>query len=214
MGGRGSSSSSGGGGGTGGVGAGDIISTTSLVSARESQAKEVDEVLSVFNDVYNEYGSQVNDIQIAVMDSKSHAMAYYDFGDNIAVNAAYFNSAKMTSAMESCVQSGFHPSTGNKTAMQAVVAHELGHKLTADVATKLGQSGFSGLDAAAGKIVREAKKKTGHKKSADLAAQISGYAKTNHAETVAEAYCDVYCNGSKAKRESRAIVDVINGYLK
>ncbi len=212
MGGRGSSSSSGGG-GTGGVNAGDILDTTSLVSAREIRQKEVDEVLSVFNDVYNEYGSQVTDIHIALMDSKSHALAYYDSGDNIAVNAKYFNSATMNKAMVDSIAAGYHPKMGNKTAMQAVVAHELGHKLTADVATKLNQAGFGNLNTVAGRIVREAKKKIGYKNS-DFAAKISGYAKTNHAETVAEAYCDVYCNGGKAKRESRAIVDVINGYLK
>ena len=49
---------------------------------------------------------------------------------------------------------------------------------------------------------------------AGMASKISGYAKTNPAETVAEAFCDVYCNGSKARKESKAIVNVIDGYLK
>ena len=34
------------------------------------------------------------------------------------------------------------------------------------------------------------------------------------AEALAEAFADVYCNGSKASKESKAIVDVMNSYLK
>lgn len=214
FGGRGSSSSSGGGGGTGGVSAGDIISTRSLVSEREGQRELVDETLSVFSEVYDEYGAQVTDIQLATMTPGSGAMAYYDSEGNIAFNEVYFNTARMESAYASCVKSGFHPSNGNKTALQAVAAHELGHKLTADVGEKLGQAGFGNLDSVSKRIVSEARAKTSHKSTAQMTQKISGYAKTSHAEAIAEAFSDVFCNGKKARSESKAIVDVLNGYLK
>ena len=62
--------------------------------------------------------------------------------------------------------------------------------------------------------MKEAKKQTGHKTMSGMAGKISGYAKTKPSETVAEAFCDVYCNGKKAHKESIAIVNVMNGYLK
>lgn len=215
MGGRGSSSSSSGyGGGTGGVSAADIISTKSLISEREREQALVDETMGVFQAVYDEYGAQVEDIQLAKMKAGSNALAYYDAGGNIAVNEKFFNKAKMDAAYKHCVESGYHPSNGNKTALQAVVAHELGHKLTADVGAKLGQAGFGSLDSVASKIVGEALGKTKHKTAASLASKISGYAKSNAAETIAEAFADVFCNGKKARSESRAVVSVIDSYLK
>lgn len=214
FGGRGSSSSSGGGGGTGGVSVGDILETRSLVSEREGQRQLVDETLDVFNDVYNEYGAQVTDIQIAKMTPGSPAMAYYDSEGNIAFNEVYFNSAKMNAAYTRSVQTGFHPSNGNKTALQAVAAHELGHKLTADVGEKLGQAGFGNLDKVSNRIVSEARGRTRHKSASSMTSKISGYAKTSSAEAIAEAFSDVFCNGNKARSESKAIVDVLNKYLK
>ncbi len=211
FGGRGSRSSGGGGGGTGGVSAADILDTRSLISEREGKRELVDETLAVFNDVYEEYGAQVNDIQLATMTPGSGTLAYYDYGGNIAFNEVYFNSAKMNAAYEYSVKTGFHPSNGNKTALQAVAAHELGHKLTADIAQKMG---VGDLHRAANSIVGEAKKTTKHKTANAMAKKISGYATTNTAETVAEAFADVYCNGNKARSESKAIVNVLNKHLK
>lgn len=205
FGGRGSSSESWSGGGGGNV---NIISTTSLISERETKQREVDEVLSVFNDVYEQYGTVPNDVQIATIGDNS-VLAYYDGSDNLAVNVAYFDSAKMSTAYEMSVKSGFHPSNGSKTAMEAVVAHEIGHTLTARAA-----GGFGGLDSFAEKVVSEAAKSKGYRSSASFAKTISGYAKTSAAEAVAEAFSDVYCNGNKAKSASRAIVSALNGYIK
>jgi hypothetical protein len=47
-----------------------------------------------------------------------------------------------------------------------------------------------------------------------MASKISGYAKENARECIAEAFADVYCNGGRAKKESQSIVDVMNKYLK
>lgn len=202
-------------GATGGLNPNDIISTTSLISEREAKQREVDDSLTVFREVFSEYGAIVNDIELATLKPRaSGVMAYYDANNNIAVNVSYFDNAKMEQAYKLSVDMGFHPSNGNKTALQAVVAHELGHKLTADVATKMGKQGFLDLDSTAKVICEEARKNTKHRGVVQMAEKISGYALQSNAEAIAEAFSDVYCNGKKAHKESRAIVDVINKYLK
>ena len=84
MGGRGSSSVSRNRGG-GGVKLGGILSTRSLVSEREHDQQTVDEVLAVFKDVYDTYGVQIDDIELATLKPNVTAMAYYD-GANVAIN--------------------------------------------------------------------------------------------------------------------------------
>lgn len=212
FGGRGASSSGGGGTTTGGNIS--IANTKSLISEREGQQALVDETLSVFNDVYDEYGIQVNDIQIAELGKGSNTMAYYDFEDNIAINEKYFNSKTMNQAYAESVKSGFHPSNGNKTPMQAVVAHELGHALTERAGAKMGQSGFGNIDKTSNRIVREASKSAGYKSVKQFRSKISGYGSKNNAEAIAEAFSDVFCNGKKAGKESTAIVNTMNKYLK
>lgn len=216
MGGRGARSSSGydGRGGGGGLSSADIISTTSLISERERKQRLVDQTLSVFKDVNDEYGYVVGDIQIAKLKPKAaNVMAYYD-GDNIAVNESYFDGAKMEMAYDRCVKQGFHPSKGSKTAMQAVASHELGHALTDSVADKMGIKGVDKTDKAATRIVTEARKQTKSRGVVQMASKISKYATHSNSEAVAEAFADVYCNGKKAKNESKAIVNVVNSYLK
>ena len=92
FGGRGASSAGGtSGGATGGLSESDIVSRTSLISERESNQVLVDETMDVFKDVFEEYGTIVDDIQIATLKGKGMtALAFYD-GSNIAVNKAYFN---------------------------------------------------------------------------------------------------------------------------
>ena len=214
MGGRGASS--GGEGWTGGgnsLSSADIISTTSLISEREGKQQEVDEVLQTFKDINDEYGYIINDIEVATISAKgADTMAYYD-GSNIAINDMYFNKGVMEYVYGRTVQDGFHPPQGNKTALQAVASHELGHALTDKVIAKMG-SKFGKKDGAEA-ILKEAQKQAGHKgKLADMASKISGYAKESARECIAEAFADVYCNGKKATKESQAIVNTMNKYLK
>jgi hypothetical protein len=210
MGGRGASS--GGGGWTGG-GGGTVnpLDTTSLISAREGQRLEVDETLQTFKDINDEYGYTVDDLQLVTLTGKDRStLAYYD-GSNIAFNQSYFDKAKMESVYADCVKNGFHPSQGNKTALQAVASHEIGHALTDRAIFKMG--GLGKQDGAKA-ILEEARKSTGHRGIVKMASKISGYAKHSPREAIAEAFSDVYCNGKKAHKESQAIVNVMNKYLK
>ena len=144
---------------------------------------------------------------------KRGVLAYYD-GEGVAINNEYLNSKTMNKAYQKCVESGFHPSSGSKTGMEAVVSHELGHALTDVVGSKMGITGINRTNESATAIVNEARKQTKHRGVVQMASKISGYATHSNAEAVAEAMSDVYCNGKKARAESRAIVDVINKYLK
>ena len=188
---------------------GDILSTTSLISEREHYQQEVDDTLTVLRDIYNEYGVTI-DTAVPELKPGTGTMGYYD-GKNIAVSREYFNSDEMNRAYAEGVKSGWHPSNGNKSGMEAVVAHEYGHALT----DKVGQAmGVSGIDNIASRIVKEARKETKSKGVVQMASKISRYATTSNAEAIAEAFSDFYCNGSKAKKESLAIINVMNKYLK
>lgn len=210
MGGRGSSSS-GRQGKASGLNPSDIVSTTSLVSARETHQAEVDETLQAFQEVFDEYGYVIDDIHIATLKGKGSSVIGYYGDSTIGMNQAFFNKAKLDKAYDDCVDQGFHPSRGSKSGLQAVASHELGHALTDAVAKK---AGIDGLDRAATRIVNEARKRTGHRGVVQMASKISGYATHSNAEAIAEAFSDVYCNGKKARKESHAIVDVMNSYLK
>lgn len=214
MGGRGADAGGRAGGG-GGLNPGDIVSTTSFMSERGNY--DADSLLQAFKDVSDEYGYVVEDIQIATLQGEGQSvLAFYD-GFNIAFNESYLKGENMTKAYDACVASGFHPSRGNKTALQAVAAHELGHGLTEAVGKKMGLPALGSkrrIDAAADAIVSEARKSTGHRGVVQMARKISTYATHSNTEAIAEAFADVYCNGKKARSESRAIVDVVNKYLK
>lgn len=214
FGGRGARGSGGREGGGGGLNPGDIVSTRDFIGERGHMEATVDEVLSVFSDVQGEYGYVVNDIELATLKGNgASALAYYD-GANIAFNESYMSGESMSKAYAACVKDGFHPSNGNKTALQAVAAHEIGHGLTDAVADKMGITGVRKIDTAATRIVNEARKSTKHRGVVQLASKISKYATYSNTEAIAEAFSDVFCNGNKARSESRAIVGVMNKYLK
>ena len=201
------------GGSSGGVNPKDVSNTTSLVSAREDgKSAEVDQTLKVMRDIENQYGVNIEDLQIVDLSGKSaSAMAYYDINGNLAVNRNYFNSEAMNQAYDDCVSLKFHPSRGNKSGLEAVVAHEMGHRLN-----HLAAGGdWNRLDGVANEIVRRAAKTAGYGNATKkMAANISGYATQNDAECIAEAFSDVYCNGTRANRASQAIVNELNAYFR
>jgi len=190
----------------------NIVEEKDMIVERGNNEAMVDAVLTVSRDMLNDYpNAPLEQLFIATLkgDDAYSTLGYYD-GANIAINRNYFNE-KMENAYIECVKQGFHPSNGNKTGLQAVAAHEFGHAVTDAVGRKMG---IVNIQDAATSIVNEARKATKHKGVVQMASKISKYATANNAEAVAEAICDVYCNGKKAKAESHAIVDVCKKYLK
>lgn len=209
FGGRGARSGGGRRGSAKGLSPTDIKSTTSLISEREGQQVAVDEVLSVSQDFLNEFGVTADDWLVAEIDPSANALAYADRGGTIGINKTYFGDGKMENVYAESVAQGFHPSKGNKTALQAVTAHEMGHRLNGVIAAKTGGD----FDTVAKNIVNDARKNTKHRGVVQMVSKISGYATYSNAEAIAEAVSDYYCNGKKAKSESRAIVSAIKKYL-
>lgn len=209
MGGRGSYS--------GGNTSGQNINTSnedSLISTRERHQVEVDDTLKVLRDVRDRYGVDINDAQVVDVDARNAGvMAYYDANQNLAFNRSFFNTERLNKAYDDNVKAGFHPSRGDKSGTEAVAAHELGHRLTDAAGEKMGLGRWA-IDQASSRILMDAKKSLGVSSIRSIGKAISGYAGKNNAECIAEAYSDVYCNGSKAKRESTAVVNALKKYLK
>ena len=194
---------------TGGVNPNDIKGTTNLLIDTDLDEITRGEVTRTLKDFQDKYGLEYNNTRIANMKPGTGVLAYYD-GEGIAINNEYLNSDTMNAVCKKSVESGFHPSNGSKTGMEAVVSHELGHAVNGIIADRMGIS----LDASADRIVNEAMKNTKHKSVSTFQSKISGYAKQNYAETVAEAMADCYCNGKKARSESKAIQKVVDKYMK
>lgn len=189
---------------------GEILSSTSMISMRENKRSEVDEALGVLRDVGDKYKTSVSEAFVTKIKGGSAVAFYASNFDTVSINSSFFDSKKMNSAYDEMVKIGYHPSRGNKTGMEATVAHELGHKLTADAMEKLGAKNF---DEASNMIVKEARKSTSHRGVVQMSNAISRYATASNSEAIAEAFSDVYCNGAKAKQESHAIVNTLEKYL-
>ena len=143
------------GGATGGAG-GKISATSSLISERERYGREVDEALEVLSDIQNGFGVNVTDMQVAKVSGST--LGYYDYFGNIAINEKYFKDSKgLDKTYDASVKSGFHPGRGNYSGLQAVLAHELGHRLNYIA----GGSTWENLDKSAQQMVQRAAKASG-----------------------------------------------------
>ena len=199
-----------------GVSANDIESETDVWSYRHRQGNEpfVDAMNSAARDMSEDFPDLMNDvvkINAATLKGPSvqNVLGYYGNG-RVALNSNYTNVDKMNKTYDAAVKSGFHPSRGNKTGTEAVMYHEMGHALTDHIAMKTGEKN---LDVASKKIVDNAYKASGGKGGTKAwAGKISGYAKESYAECVAEAVSDCYCNGKKAKKQSKAIMAELKKY--
>ena len=178
----------------------------------------VDDALAVDRNIVKEFGEAAAVKNMYVSELKDdNVLGYYRRGDNIlALNQSYLDRDVMNATYDSGVASGFHPSRGSKSGTEAVVSHEYGHALNDKAAQKMGVT----MEDAAARIMSEARSslrtkdgKVKHRGVVQMAKTISGYAKTNNKETIAEAFADVYCNGKKAKAESHAIVNTLKKYL-
>lgn len=215
MGGRGASSSTGRASGANGSAA-DIKSLSDMISFRGTKRAEVDAVLSVARDLNNRYGAVFGDLNIAELKKgKSQTvLGFFDPSDgSLAMNKAFFDESRMRKAMDDCIKSGWHPSRGKKTAIEAVAAHEGGHKITEMLQGKIKPGQHMSFDETATYIVKQARAKTKHRGVVKMSRKISEYATVSNAEAIAEAFTDVYCNGNKAKSESKAIMSVIDSYF-
>lgn len=208
------------GGGRSGVGIGggggvalDIKETVDLISERERKRTEVDDILAVMRDTENKYGAILEQAVVAKLGAKNgNVLGYTEMGSGIiGINNKFWDSEKMNNAYAGCVASGFHPSNGNKSGLEAVMAHEIGHYLT-QVAQY--NTNSSDIDSMANRVVAEALGAKSKRQAKTLAGRISGYAKQNDAECVAEAYADVYCNGRNASPESKKVVIALEKYIK
>lgn len=90
--------------------------------------------------------------------------------------------------------------------MTTLAQQKTGAKSFDDVAKRIMKDSQKILNKQAGK-----RKYQGTNKIANA---ISGYARENNAECIAEATADVYCNGRKAKSESKAVVQALKKLIK
>ena len=151
-----------------------------------------------------EYGNIVSRANLSVADLSGGALGAYG-GGTVYMSNKYIKNRNLTQAMKDAEKSGFHPKIGKKTGAEVTVAHELGHYLADKASTK---AGISQRD-----IVERASKKIGVKVN-NMAGLISGYARYNYHETIAEASADVFANGRRASKASKAIMKEIKSILK
>lgn len=151
-----------------------------------------------------EYGNIVSKANLAIAKLSGTALGASD-GYTVYMSDKFVKNRNLTQVMKDAEKQGFHPKLGKKSGAEAVTAHELGHFLAEQAMRK------SKLDERG--IVERAAKKVGIKTNY-MASKISGYARYNYAETIAEASADVFSNGRRAAKESRAIMSEIKAILK
>lgn len=162
-----------------------------------------EEIMRTRDALEAEYGSAVKmlNLEAATFSDKTTLGAYG--GNTLYMNEKYIKNKNLTKAMQA--SGDFHPSIGDKTGAEAVAAHEIGHRL-GEIAAQRGKVGQKDIVARAGQKIGV--------KTENVAGHISGYARSNYGETIAEACSDVYCNGSKASKASLAIMAEIKSILK
>ena len=215
MGGRGGSSGMGGDSGENV----NIIDTTDVWSYRHKSNNEpfvdaINEGARKIQNDFNDLMDTVATVNAAELggDDKYTTLGFYSSGMKmVALNQNFTDIDKMNKVYDKSVEKGYHPSRGNLTGTEAVALHEMGHALTDHIAKKMG---LPGLDKAAQKLFIDAYKASkGKGKYKDWAGKISGYAKENYAEAVAEAVADYYCNGQNAHANSLAIMNQLRKYM-
>lgn len=206
MGGRGSSSGINSGGGMLGRSSSVQIKSSTPIGTAIAQGAGlyVNEIQNARDAMEVEYGNIISKANLSLATMGSSALGASD-GQTVYMNDKFVKNNNMTQAMKASADSGFHPKIGNKTGAEAVTAHELGHFLSARAMEKAGISERE--------IVARASKELGVKTN-NVASMISGYARYNYAETIAEASADVFCNGRGASKASIAIMSEIKKILK
>lgn len=200
-----------GGGGQGPYGGG-MTDTSTTVTVRSSHPLTdaisrggggfANEIMNTRDAFEREYGDDVKQMNLSLATfNQSGVLGAYG-GNTLFMNEKYVKNANLTEAMKNT--NGFHPGIGDKTGAEAVAAHEIGHRL-GEIAAQ--RAGISEKD-----IVARAGQKV-NIKTENMAGHISGYARSNYSETIAEASADVFCNGAKASRASTAIMAEVKTIL-
>lgn len=186
---------------SGSIGKGGVIPIGEATS--NGEGLYTNEIQKARDNLENEYGDVIKNVRLYVGDI-GDALGMSD-GYNVYMSGDYSSNENLTKAMKESAKSGFHPKIGKKSGAEAVTAHELGHVLgrKASQVAKIEQD----------QIVARAGKAIGVNKTR-VAGMISEYARYNYHETIAEAVTDVYCNGRRASKASRAIVKELNAILK
>lgn len=188
----------------------NILNTEDVWSYRHNRDNEpfVDEINKGVGRIATDFPGvmdNVNTVDAAELGGKDREGTLGFYGDGqLALNQNYTDPDKMNNVYDKAVRDGYHPSRGGLSGTQAVALHEMGHALTDYYGKKMGTGD---LDASAKVIVNNAYKESNGKGGTKAwAGKISGYAKDNFAECVAEAVCDWYCNGKKSSSVSQAIM--------
>lgn len=170
-------------------------------SLDDNERKGVEEFMASVEDANDsDFGSVATKINgfFVVDNVEGGTLGFYGSYDGLNISRSFMDN----DADKRYDASGdYHPSRGDKSGIFAVMSHETGHAVSDKIAQQKGMS----LDDYCRQLVKTAARSTGAKTTSAFASKISGYAQENHAETVAEAFADVRCNGSKAKRESQEI---------
>lgn len=224
FGGRGSSSSSG-----GSTDGGDNIKISKEVDVwserhKKSQEYAADQIINATRDMQDEYGvmDSVTSVTVANM-SKGNVLAFYDPQENkVVFNRKFTDVPTIQQSYEDCVAKKYHPPLGKRTPIEATTAHELGHAIADKINDARRAGGYSKIDANSEIVINAFRKLYPNKAHTyqeviDMPKArkgISGYALKNYHETIAEAVADVYCNGGKAKKFSKAIVEELKETIK
>ena len=220
--GRGSSKA----GGVTGGGAGgrniNVLKTTDVWSFRHRQNNEpfVDAINSAARTLEDDFPGLMRDVgtvnAVKLGKKDSNVLGFYSrtigtlLDSSVNINTAYTDMEKTNIGYDQAVKDGFHPSRGNKSGIEAVSLHELGHALNDHVAAKMGLTDIMRMETAADRIVNSARRSAGRVAGRrginQFRESISGYATTNNKEAIAEAVADYYCNGRNASTASKAIM--------
>lgn len=169
----------------------------------------VDTIRKDFPDVHDTTLREVNAVAFGGRDN-TETLGIYSSGGMLGINVNYTNADKMNSVYDAAVAQRFHPSRGNKSGVEAVTYHEMGHALADSVGQKLGGQD---LREASRTIVDNAYRASNGKGGTKAwAGTISKYAQENYSECLAEAVSDFYCNGSNASAASKAIMSELKKY--
>lgn len=201
---------------SGGGGSVNIVDETDVWSYRHNPNNQdfVDQINGSVATMQNDFPDLMNDVNTVSAAKfggadRLNTLGCYGQG-GVSINRNYTDVQKMNNVYDKAVASGYHPSRGNKTGVEAVTYHEMGHALTDHIAKKMG---VNNLDESSKKIVNDAYKASKGKGGTKAwAGKISGYAQQNFAECVAESVADWYCNGNKAKSQSKAIMAELKKY--